>query len=264
MRNKGHWLDRLLFFTVSLAAAVHLLAAAPVVAQPTIKSASVTIPVGRLTTTEARQVFDNAGTNPRFTRALFPTMTYVAEGAVSSGRLYVEIKSAAELSALASPPDSPFTVTVEVTMTNDEGHTATGTLTFEITYVRAATSGTTPEPPVQPSLTSRPAAVNTPPGIVVSVAVDVFDNAGTNPRFTGAVFSTMDYYNPAWTGLSIDPSDYRLFVQAKTANQLNALDSPPPSPFTVTAEVTMTNDEGQTASGTLTFQTVYDRAPAGQ
>ena len=47
----------------------------------------------------------------------------------------VEPKSQAQLNALASPPDWRFEVTVDVTMTNDEGQTATGTLTFVTTYV---------------------------------------------------------------------------------------------------------------------------------
>ena len=44
-----------------------------------------------------------------------------------------------------------------------------------------------------------------------------------------------------------------------TNAELNALDPRPDNPFTFTADVTMTNDEGQTASGTLTFETTYDR-----
>ena len=48
----------------------------------------------------------------------------------------VEPKTEAQLNALASPPDWRFEVTVEATMTNDEGQTATGTLTFVTTYTR--------------------------------------------------------------------------------------------------------------------------------
>ena len=238
--------------------------------QPTLPQLSaVNAPPG-MTVSVAVDLFDNPGTNPRFTEAVFSTMEYYDPTSTGLSihptdyRLFVRAKTAEELNALASPPPETFTVTADVTMTNDEGQTATGTLTFQTVYVRAPTAGTTPEapsePPVQPTLPQL-SAVNAPPGITVSVDVDLFDNPGTNPRFTDAVFSTMEYYDPTWTGLSIHPTDYRLFVRAKTAEELNALASPPPETFTVTADVTMTNDEGQTATGTLTFQTVYLRAP---
>ena len=168
-----------------------------------------------------------------------------------SGRLFVQAKTAAELSALDPPPPSPFTVTADVTMTNDiVGATATGTLSFQTTYVRVAAQ--------QPTLSDRE-PVNAPPGQLVATTVgDWFANAGTNPRFTSATFSTMDYYQAGNT--RIHPSrPFRLFVQVKTGADLNALDPPPPNPFTVTANVAMTNDEGATATGTISFKTWYDR-----
>ena len=203
---------------------------------------AINAPPGTLIELGADTAFHNAGTNPAFTSAAFATAAYYDVSRIHAGRLEIQAKTVAQLNALASPPDSPFTVTAEVTMTNDEGATASGTLTFQTTYARAS------------------AAVHSaPPGVLVTIsAADVFDNAGTNPRFTSVVYSTTDYYavRRIRTG--------RLLVQARTAAQLNALPSPPDSPFTVTAEVTMTNDEGQTATGTLTFKTTYARDPAGQ
>ena len=216
---------------------------------------------GIVVSTSAEDEFDDAGTNPIFTGAVFSTMAYYDDTSTgidpSKGILLVGAKTAAELNALASPPDSPFTVTVEVTMTNDEGQTATGTMTFETTYVRDPTPATP-----TPTFTGSQAARNAPPGIAISVsAADEFDDAGTNPRFIGTVYSTTAYYDDKSTG--IDSSTGNLVVQAKTTAELNALASPPDSPFTVTVEVTMTNDEGATASGTLTFTTSYTRTPSG-
>lgn len=50
-------------------------------------------------------------------------------------------------------------------------------------------------------------------------------------------------------------------MRAKTSEELNALETPPPNPFRVTVDVTMTNDEEQEASGTITYQTTYDYTP---
>ena len=112
----------------------------------------------------------------------------------------------------------------------------------------------------QQTLYSEWSEVNAPPGTLVNVDADIFYRASTNPRFTGAVFSTLEYYNS--TSIPDIYSGRYLFVQVKTAAQLNAMSPPPPNPFTVTAEVTMTNDEGRTATGTITFETHYARAPA--
>ena len=164
-----------------------------------------------------------------------------------------------ELNALSPPPPSPFTVTVEVTMANDEGQTATATLTYQTSYDRDEPAA---EPPAQPTLRPTPPGQTVgrraPPGVLVIASAaqpnnGVFDNAGTNPRITTAVFSTTAYYNTHMVRRD------RLFVEAKSTDELNALSPPPPSPFTVTVEVTMTNDEGQTATATLTYKTSYDR-----
>ena len=209
-------------------------------------------PVGILVYVLAGDAFDNAGTNPRFTGAVFSSTEYYSAHTIRDGILYVQPRTAAELSALPSPPSSPFTVAVDATMTNDEGQTATGTLTFRTTYerVEAALSS---EPAAPEPVFSQTEALTLRPGFQTNIgAGDAFDNAGTNPRFTGAVFSTSEYYDH-WI------SDGRLWVQAKTDVQLSFLPSPPPSPFTVTADVTMTNDDGQTATGTITFRTTYER-----
>ena len=244
-------------------AALVLSVAQSLAAQTLSYTNTVNAPPGVLISVSVH-VFDDAGTNPRFTAADFSTMDYYDAGFTGistigdspGDRIFVQAKTADELNALASPPDSPFTVTADVTMTNDEGHTATGTLTFETSYVKAAA------PPVQPTL--RPATPgqseerNAPPGILISAtaagpANGVFDNAGTNPRITGATFSTTEYYNTHTV------RNDRLWIEAKTADELNALPTPPDSPFRVTVNVTMSNDEGQTATATLSYKTSYDR-----
>ena len=228
------------------------------------QQAAIDAPPGTLVGVDADTAFYNAGTNPRFTNAVFSTTAYYDVSRIEAGRLEVQAKTAEDLNALAAPPDSPFTVTAAVTMTNDEGATATGTLTFETTYARAAAPGTVPAPPGDaprdppPALSTAAAVHSAPPGTLVTIsAADVFDNAGTNPRFTNAVFSTTAYYDVS----RIETG--RLLVQAKSATDLNALPSPPDSPFTVTVVVTMTNDEGQAATGRLQFGTSYARTASG-
>ena len=202
-------------------------------------------------TASAYGAFLHAGTNATFTDADFSTTEYSDTHEIREGRLRFQVKTAAELNALASPPPSPFTVTAAVTMTNDEGQTATGTLTFRTSYARDTTEE------VVPTLASAEARTARAGDFVSVGAYDVFDNAGTNARFTGVEFSTMEYYDDEHSGVA---PHGKLWVQVKTAAELNALASPPASPFTVTAAVTMTNDEGQTATGTLTFETTYNRA----
>ena len=89
----------------------------------------------------------------------------------------------------------------------------------------------------------------------IPAGAHLFTNAGTNPRFTEAVFSTMDYYRSGSTGIR----DGVLVVTTKSTAELNALSSPPPEPFRVTVGMTMTNDEGHTATGTFAFRTTYPR-----
>ena len=234
-------------------------AAAPTLSQTDAIDAPPGVLIGVSAAEPPFGLFDGAGTNPRFTEAVFSTLAYYDASQTgvspSNGRLFVQVKSAAELSALASPPDSPFTVTAEVTMTNDEGETGTGTITFE-THFTSDGAEPTPAPRggprVEPTL-SRTDATDAPPGVLISVGAGAFADAGTNPRITNAVFSTTAYLNTNQIHRG------RLFLEVKTADELNALASPPDSPFTFTAEVTMTNDEGLTGTGTITFSTSYDR-----
>ena len=230
--------------------------------QPTLKAQdAVYAPPGVMVSASLPNYFDNPGTNARFTSFTLSTDEYYhAAGiggtpGVNDDHLYVQVKTTAELNALDSPPPSPFTVTATVTITNDEGTTATGTISFKTTYVRNPTSGDPSPPETTPTFSgSTPHAAA--PGTTHSLdADDWFDDAGTNPKFTAATFSTEEYYTTA------EIRDGVLHVQVKTAAELNALDSPPPSPFTVTATVTMSNDEEQTATGLISFETTYDRDP---
>ncbi|MCY4589384.1 MAG: hypothetical protein OXE86_02220 [Alphaproteobacteria bacterium] len=227
-------------------------------AEPTAKSSPAirpgfikTLSAGGNTTLYAAGFFQNVGTNPRLTSVSFSTMEYFRSGSgLNNGAITVLVKSAADLSALADPPSSPFTVTATVEMTNDEGETATGTISYKITYVKPS-----PPPPPPEGLTPKELAVlNVPPGsdIFGTTASAYFHNVGTNARLTGATFSTLDYYKKRDTGIW----GGKLYMVVKTASQLRAL--APPNPFTVDVTLTMTNDEGETATNTLTIQTTYD------
>ena len=168
---------------------------------------------------------------------------------------YKSITNYAQIfAALPSPPASPFTVNADVSMTNDLGCMVSATLAYTTSYARTVTGGLTTRDDVR---------VGAPVGTRVSIApygVFYYANnprsAGTNPRFTDVTFSTsLDYYDEA----AISESDGRLYVQAKTREALDALDAPPPGTFEITATVTMTNDEGHTATGgTVTFRTGYN------
>ena len=106
------------------------------------------------------------------------------------------------------------------------------------------------------SLTVRMSA---PPGVLVSISAhqwyDEWTGAddGTNPRITGATFSTTDYYDEH------EVNDGRLWVQAKSDADLNALDVLPDDPFEVEVDVSMTNDEDLDKTGTVIFTTDYVR-----
>ena len=219
-------------------------------AQPTFSQVTaISAPPGTLIEVGADEVFDNAGTNPRFTGgARFRRTDYLESFGIRNGLLYVQVKSAADLNAFTFSPRSPFTVDATVTMTNDEGETAEGRVEFETEYDREEFA------PPQQSADSSTAPIEAPPGIDINIkAEEVFDNAGNGPEFINAEFSTTDYYNVSVINFGV------LFVRAKTDAELNALESPPDSPFTVTAEVTMRNKERVTATATLTFQTSYVR-----
>ena len=232
--------------------------AAPAAAEPTVlEDATWNAPPGVLIQVFADDVFDDAGTNPRITGAAFYTTEYYSVHQIDGGKLEVQPKTDAELSALSPPPPSPFLVDATVTMANDEGQTAEGTITIRTTYDRTALEQPGGEPPA-PTI-SEDATWNAPPGILIQVfAESAFDNAGTNPRITDAVFSATKYFSVHQV------SRDRLWAWLKTDAQLSALSPPPPSPFTVDVAVTMANDEGQTASGTITLRATYNRTEPGQ
>ena len=187
-----------------------------------------------------------------------PPTTTPRPGFPTPAQVWVKVKTDAELNALNVVPRNPFTTSASVTMTNDEDQTATGTVSFKTTYVKPDSTSGGPTPKQHRWESS--GVLNLRPGsnYIFSEPYRLFDNRGTNARFTGAAFSTLDYYDKRNTGVWRG----EVYVFAKTAAQLNAMASPPPSTFTVDVMVTMTNDEGQTATNTLTFQTTYERTAA--
>ena len=103
--------------------------------------------------------------------------------------------------------------------------------------------------------------VTAPPGVLVSVSAhwwygERHYEEGTNPRVTEATFSTTDYYDVH------EIRDDKLWVQAKTAADLNALPVPPPTPFEVEVEVSLNNDDNRVITGTIVFETPYLRTAA--
>ena len=205
-------------------------------------------PPGIIKTLMPGDYFDNAGTNARFTSVTFSTTEYYdaqITGLNSRGFIHVKVKTNAELNALASPPSNPFTVTAAVTMTNDESETASGTISLDTTWAKKVA-------PAGPTLSVT--TVNSPPDVSASgYASYFFSNAGAGARLTDVSFSTMDYYNADRTGLFGPYLD----VTPKTSEELNAMDSPPPNPFTVDVTLTMTNNAGQTGTGTVRYTTSY-------
>ena len=251
---------RLAAFAAALAA-VLMLSGTPAAAAPTFQTQSshISAPPDVLVSVSAEDNFDNAGTNPRFTDVAFTATAFYSDSGIVDGVLQVRAMTAADLNALSSPPPTPFAVSATATMTNDEGETATGTLTFETYYARQENTSSTPVGPAPTPIHSTRHGV---PGHLMShVASDSFNNAGTNPKFTEVTFDKPDYLDVPTSGQITDPSDAdsesRFWLRIKTDAQLRALLSPPPSPFTVKATATMTNDEGHTGTVTVTFTTQY-------
>ena len=247
-----------LSFATVLAAAMLALGAAPAAAAPTFtQTEALEAPPGILVTVSVAEVFDDEGTNARFNSAAFSSYAayYNTAGIhLGTGSLGVEAKPEEDLRYLTPPPPNPFTVTVDVTMTNDEGEEASGTLTFSTTYSRA----TNVQPPAGPTF-SQTAAISAAPDAWTTVYADgVFNNAGTNPRFTQKSTSSACLIYCALVQLRgrADGAGH-LNVKVKTNAQLSVMSPLPDNPFTFTVDVTMTNDEGQTATGTITFQTSW-------
>lgn len=219
-------------------------------------------PPGILISIQPDWYFDNAGTDPEITDAVFSTTEYYSTYSIgANGFLFVQTKTNAELSALSPPPPNPFEVTVDLTMENAEGQTASGTLTLQTTYERTSSppddAGTTPT-------LSQTEDINAPPGATLTITVvDLFDNAGAKPVFDGVGWHNTAYLGIG-TGLPISGQADKLTVIVLTNAELNALASPPEdNPFKFKADVTVSNDEGQTASGTITFSTTWIRDDTG-
>lgn len=230
----------------------------PAAEEPSLnaEASKVIVPVGASVGVSAPNHFDNAGTNPRLTEMTFSTTEYYGDDmpGIVDGVGYFRVKSNDELNALPDPPPSPFTVDMTLKMENDEGQTATGTVELETSYEREGA----PAIPVLPAPVDLPPIPTeldkkAPPGKTTDIDVDeAFDHAGTNPRFTAAVFSETDYYDES--GI-VNGS---LQVTVKTSADLLAMTPPPPDPFTVMVDVTMENDEGETATGRVALKTEYN------
>lgn len=228
----------------ALAAAL-LLGAAPAAAEPVfVPQETIAASPGLLILIRAGDVFDDAGTNPVIASASAANTDRYDLFSVAEGIFHLRAKSSAELRAMEPLPPNPFVTDVTVTMTNGEGESGQGVLTYRTAY-----AGLTPIPPPPPSYPN----VTVKPGATVTIKADWFDNAGTNPRIT-FVFYEADYY----ASVSTDANGKTLSVQVKTSEQLRALTPPPPNPFAVEFSLTMENDEGHTATGTVTFETWYD------
>ena len=202
-------------------------------------------PPGFLVSIKARSHFDNVGTNPRITSASYSTMAYYVEARIANGLAFFRVRSAAQLSAMDEPPSNPFTVVASVTVTNDEGQSASADINLNTRW---------PKPPPPPGPAFARSTANAPAGVTVSAFVEYFfDNAGTGVELTNASFSTLEYYVEANTGIA----NGFLELRVKTSEELEAMSPPPPNPFTVAVTLTMTNDAGQTATGTVDYVTQY-------
>ena len=228
--------------------AVLALSAAPAAAQPTANAInSQPAAPGYQIYIRPAVHFDNSGTNPRITSASYSTMAYYVEAntLISGGLAFIKIKTAAQLNAMDEPPPNPFTVVASVTMTNDEGQSASKDINLVTHW---------PKLPPPPGPVPSRSTANAPPGLTVSAFVEYFfDNAGTGAELTGASFSTLAYYVEANTGIT----DGFLELRVKTSEELQAMSPPPSNPFTVAVTLTMTNDQGQTATGTVDYITHY-------
>ena len=252
-------------FVAALAAMVLILSGTPAAAAPTLHTnfGNTNAPADLLITIGAYDAFDNAGTNPRFTDVSFSTTEWYSDSGIVDGALQVRAKTAADLNALSSPPPNPFTVTATATMTNDEGETATATFTFETYYAKTENTTSEPAKPVGSPPWVIHSTFTAPVGVLVgAVLSNSFGNAGTNPKFTDVTFDKPEYLDVPPSGQIVEPvvednEESRFFLRTKTSEQLRALLSPPPTPFEVRATVTMTNDEGHTATSRVIFTTKY-------
>ncbi len=144
--------------------------------------------------------------------------------------------------------------TVRKYSTNAAGLLRRGALRWALAAA-VAVLGAAPAAATESSLTVR---LSAPPGVLVSVSAHQWygewtGDEGSNPAIVEATFSTTNYYDTHLV------RNGRVWVQAKSDADLNALAVPPPDPFEVTVDVSMNNDEGETMSGTIVFKTTYAR-----
>ena len=176
-------------------------------------------------------------------------------------RVYHETLSEDALNALDDPPPSPFKIVATVSMENDDGKTATCDFEFRSWYTiysEEPEEATAPaDPPGRLTPVQRPTLkvteTNAPPGVTSTIFPEfLFDNPGTNLRFTDVEFDTTEYYNMDRTGFSAG----LLEVTAKTEEELEAL-LDPPNLFRVRVTISVRNDEGATGSGTVLYKTEW-------
>ena len=254
------------FRAAALALPIALGLAAPAAAEPrALWTEAISLQGGRVIDIPAGGVFDDFGTRPRYTDVTWSTTRYLdTDGTGFSADptiLRVTVLTNEALNELDPQPPNPFTFTATVTLTNDEDETASAELTFSAVY--AATSG---EAATSPTF-SHTNAITAIPGVKHTVRIDrLFVNPGTNPKFVVVDFSShIVLLDESRTGLPDDSGGADIFtVAVKTEDELRALASPPPNVFSFEADVSMTNDEDQTASGRVTFQTEWNIAPLPQ
>ena len=144
--------------------------------------------------------FGDPGLDAGFTDAVFSHPSCTAPGGCSASgrRLSMATGATGELNALALPPPSPFTFTVTLAMDNEEGLRATGPVTFRTHCDRRDAPAVHAPPP--PLREGRPTPVGlvskVPPGDqVVARTGGATDTAGTNARFAGAKFPSLERYS---------------------------------------------------------------------
>lgn len=185
----------------------------------------------------------------------------VHEYTESLDRVFHQALTGEELNALDDPPPSPFTTVATVTFSNDDGKTATCSARFDTRYLIYPDEPEEPEqqpvkinPPDPIPVLQRDTAL-APAGITVSAFPEYFfTDVGTNMRFVSAHFQSKAYYDADKSGLV----GGILEVTAKSAEDLEAMgDYTPPNPFWITVRLKVTNDEGFSTVGTVTYETSW-------
>ena len=94
------------------------------------------------------------------------------------------------------------------------------------------------------------------PGMLLGYAPGtLFENVGTNARWTDVSFSHPEYLDPV---SGIEPTQQkRILIRVLSTAELHALSPPPPNPIYHSVTATLTNDEGHTATTTRQCKTSY-------